>query len=55
MEKFQINQQESETVIRSPCHVKQAPGIDLILYWPMLPVAFSSSIGFRWKNNLLIF
>ena len=30
MEKFQINQQESKTVIRSPCHVKQAPVIEFL-------------------------
>ena len=43
MEKFKINQQESKTVISSPCHVKQAPVLHY-LYSPILSVALSSPI-----------
>ena len=43
MEKFKINQQESKTVIPSPCHVKLAPAL-YYLNSLILSVALSSSI-----------
>ena len=50
MEKFEINQQESKTVIPSLCHVKQAP-VHHYFCSPTMDVGLSSSIRFVGKKQ----